>query len=40
MVLISVPARVVQLTPDLEIEGYSADDVIANLLTAVEAPRA
>ncbi|MCL4139952.1 UNVERIFIED_CONTAM: hypothetical protein GTU68_025564 [Idotea baltica] len=30
----------VQLTPDLEIEGYSPDDVIANLLTAVEAPRA
>lgn len=30
----------IQLTPDLEIEGYSADDVIANLLAAVEAPRA
>jgi len=29
----------IQLTPDLEIEGYSPDDVIANLLTAVEAPR-
>lgn len=29
----------VQLTPDLEIEGYSPDDVINNLLTTVEAPR-
>ncbi len=29
----------IQLTPDLEIEGYSADDVIANLLQSVEAPR-
>jgi len=29
----------IQLTPDLEIEGYSPDDVIANLLTTVEAPR-
>lgn len=29
----------VQLTPDLEIEGYSPDDVIANLLTSVNAPR-
>ncbi len=30
----------VQLTPDLEIEGYTPDDVISSLLTAVEAPRA
>lgn len=29
----------IQLTPDLEIEGYSPDDVIANLLQSVEAPR-
>jgi len=29
----------VQLTPDLEIEGYTPDDVIGNLLTTVEAPR-
>ncbi len=29
----------VQLTPDLEIEGHSADDVIAALLRDVDAPR-
>jgi len=29
----------IQLTPDLEIEGYSPDDVIASLLQSVEAPR-
>lgn len=29
----------IQLTPDLEIEGYSADDVIVSLLQSVEAPR-
>lgn len=29
----------ITLTPDLEIEGYSPDDVIANLLSTVEAPR-
>ena len=29
----------IQLTPDLEIEGYSPDDVIANLLSTVDAPR-
>lgn len=29
----------IQLTPDLEIEGYSPDDVIASLLQTVEAPR-
>jgi len=29
----------VQLTPDLEIEGYAPDDVISSLLTSVSAPR-
>lgn len=29
----------IQLTPDLEIEGYSTDDVIDNLLSTVDAPR-
>jgi len=29
----------IQLTPDLEIEGYSPDDVITSLLAAVNAPR-
>ena len=29
----------VQLTPDLEIEGQSSDDVIAALLRDVDAPR-
>jgi len=29
----------IQLTPDLEIEGYKPDDVIANLLDSTEAPR-
>jgi len=29
----------IQLTPDLEIEGYKPDDVIANILTDTNAPR-
>lgn len=29
----------IQLTPDLEIEGYKPDDVIANLLNDTDAPR-
>ena len=29
----------IQLTPDLEIEGYKPDDVVANLLNDINAPR-
>ena len=29
----------IQLTPDLEIEGYRADDVVSNLLNDINAPR-